>query len=341
MGSVLTRTGCTIDRAPTGGCGMSRPGMELGILREKVLRRETAVLTWAGKDWLARVGRRGRALGVVRAHIAAEVDTRTDVIMSTVSADPWFPLPERLPAGLALTVVEGTADVTAYYSERSEGYVVVASHQLKQLVADWYVFNESAATLRQTGPIGTVPAGDAEFIVQSAVLFPTAADGIRGEIALTRHPFADVIAGRVSAPTAPTGPLAHLPVAELEHSALLDRLLEGLRAGDVNALVTSDHQLAVRVDGSGSPVRFACHDGTGSADALVALFAGAHGLTVLARVTTEWYVFAEYVAVFDSTTAADRGRLRHLVAIHPVRDGKFEGTFGFGFDEPDGHSTHD
>jgi hypothetical protein len=81
------------------------------------------VLTWAGKDWLAQVGRRGRALDVVRAHIAAEVDTRTDVIMSTVSADPWFPLPERLPAGLALTVIEGTADVTGYYSERSDGYV--------------------------------------------------------------------------------------------------------------------------------------------------------------------------------------------------------------------------
>ena len=57
------------------------------------------MLTWAGKDWLARVGRRGRALDVVRAHIAAEVDTRTDVIMSTVSTDPWFPVPERLLAG--------------------------------------------------------------------------------------------------------------------------------------------------------------------------------------------------------------------------------------------------
>jgi len=58
------------------------------------------------------VGPRGRALDAVRAHIAAEVDTRTDVIMSTVSADPWFPLPDRLSTGLTLSVVEGTADVT-------------------------------------------------------------------------------------------------------------------------------------------------------------------------------------------------------------------------------------
>jgi hypothetical protein len=277
---------------------------------------------------MARIGDRGRALDVVRAHIAAEVDTRTDVIMSTVSADPWFPLPDRRPTGLVLEVVEGTADVTSYYSQRSDGYVVLASNQLKQVAADWYVFNESAATLRQTGAIGSVPPGDAEFVVQSAVLFPTAADGIRGEIALTRHPFDDVITGRVPTPTAPTGPLAYLPVAELEHATLLDRLLDGLRAGDVTALVTADHQLAVRVDGAGAATRFVGHDGTDAADALVTLFAGARDITVEGRVTTEWYVFAEYLAVFDDE------QLRRLVAIHPVRDGKFEGTFGYGIDVP-------
>src|SRR5260221_3600420 len=81
-------------------------------------RKESAVLTWAGKNWMARIGPRGRALDVVRAHIAAEVDTRTDVIMSTVSADPWFPLPDRLPTGLTLTVVQGTDDVTTFYADR-------------------------------------------------------------------------------------------------------------------------------------------------------------------------------------------------------------------------------
>jgi hypothetical protein len=284
------------------------------------------VLTWAGKGWMARVGPRGHALDVVRAHIAAEVDTRTDVIMSTVSSDPWFPVPDRLPTGLTLTVIEGTTDVTAYYSERSEGYVVLGSNQLKQLVADWYVFNESAATLRQTGAIGAIPAGDAEFTVQSAVLFPTAADGIRGEIALTRYPFEDVIAGRVAAPPAPTGADAHLPATELEHAALLDLLLDGLRAGDVHALVTKDHQLAVRVDGAGSPARFEAHEGTDSARALVTLFAGARNITMLGRVVTDWYVFAEYLAELSDA------RLRRVVAIHPVRDGKLEGTFGYGID---------
>jgi len=286
------------------------------------------VLTWAGKDWLARVGPRGHSLDVVRAHIAAEVDTRTDVIMATVSDDPWFPVPDRLPTGLTLTVVEGTDDVTAYYAERSDGYVVLGSNQLKQVVTEWYVFNESIATLRQTGAIGSVPAEDAEFAVQSAVLFPTAADGIRGEIALTRYPFEEVITGNASPRLAPTGPLAYLPVSELEHSALLDQLLDGLRAGDVSALLTADHRLAVRVDGNGTPARFECHDGSNSAQALVTLFAGARDLTVVGRMVTDWYVFAEYVAVLDGD------RLRRVVAVHPVRDRKLDGTFGYGVDEP-------
>jgi hypothetical protein len=92
----------------------------------------------------------------------------------------------------------------------------------------------------------------------------------------------------------------------------------------------------VRIDGPGSPARFECHDGTRSADALVALFAGARDLTVIGRLSTEWYVFAEYLAVLDPSTTAAGGRLRRVAAIHPVRDGKLEGTFGYGFDEPDG-----
>lgn len=96
----------------------------------------------------------------------------------------------------------------------------------------------------------------------------------------------------------------------------------------MRALLTSDHQLAVRVDGTGAPARFVGHDGSESAHALTTLFADARDLTVLGRVATEWYVFAEYLAVFDD------GRLRRVVAIHPVRDGQLEGTFGYGLDVP-------
>jgi hypothetical protein len=290
------------------------------------------MLTWAGKDWLAEAGERGTALGVVRAHIAAEVDTRTEVIMSTVSADPWFPLPDRTAEGLTLTVLEGTAPVHDYYADRSDAYVVLASNQLKQMVTDWYVFNESAATLRQTGPIGDVPAGDAEFVVNSAVLFPTAPDGIRGEIALTHHPFADVLAGRVPPRAGGTGPLGHLPSDEIANSHLLDRFVEGLVAGDVRALLTDDHRAAVRVDARASTgervARVEAYTGDDAAEQLVELFAAADDVTLTGRIVTDWYVFAEYLARFG---AGDR--LRRVAAMHPVRDGRLDGTFGYGLDE--------
>src|SRR5581483_1252983 len=287
----------------------------------------------AGKGWLAQAGPRGAALDVVRAHVAAEVDTRTDVIMSTVSEDPWFPLPDRTADGITLTVLEGTPAVHDYYADRSDAYVVLASNQLKQLVADWYVFNESAATLRQTGPIGDNPAADAEFVVNSAVLFPTAPDGIRGEIALTHFPFADVLAGRVPPRAGGSGPLGYLPVEEIEHSHLLDRFVDALAAGDVADLLTADHCAAVRVDGP-SPngargTRVEAYDGASAAAQLVGLFAGADDLTLSGRIVTDWYVFAEYLARF--TTSPGGGvRLRRVAAMHPVRDGRLEGTFGYG-----------
>jgi hypothetical protein len=292
------------------------------------------MLTWAGKGWLAQAGERGAALDAVRAHIAAEVDTRTDVIMSTVSADPWFPLPERTPGGLTLVVAEGTGEVHDYYAARADGYVVLASSQLKQLVTDWYVFNESAATLRQTGAIGDatpeITGGDAEFVVNSAVLFPTATDGIRGEIALTRYPFEDIILGRVPARPVPSGPLAYLPVAELAHTQLLDRVVERLQAGDavgLAALLTDDHAAAVRVDDGTARAHVEARDGAAAAAGLVSLFAGADDVTLSGRIVTEWYVFAEYLARFDAV-----GRVRRVAAIHPVRDGRLEGTFGYGLD---------
>ena len=106
-----------------------------------------------------------------------------------------------------------------------------------------------------------------------------------------------------------------------------------MRAGDVLALVSPDHQLAVRIDGAGpaGAIRMPRRHGfrRGARHAL----RRNRDITVLGRVTTEWYVFAEYLAVFDAATAAEGGRLRRLVAIHPVRGGKFEGTFGYGLDE--------
>jgi hypothetical protein len=110
-------------------------------------------------------------------------------------------------------------------------------------------------------------------------------------------------------------------------------LIDGLRAGDVRALLTDDHSLAVRMDGTREPKRYECHDGATSAGALVSMFADVKDLTVLGRITSEWYVFAEYLARLNIATGNASARHRRVVAIHPVREGRLEGTFGYGVDE--------
>ncbi len=69
--------------------------------------------------------------------------------------------------------------------------------------------------------------------------------------------------------------------------------------------------------------------GQGALQALQGLFDGAADLTLLNRIASEWYVFAEYLV-----RLANGGR-RRLALVHPVEDGKLTGTFGYGRDEQD------
>ena len=213
---------------------------------------------------------------------------------------------------------------------------MLASNQLKQLVTDWYVFNESAATLRQTGAIGDVAAGDAEFVVQSAVLFPTAPDGIRGEIALTRYPFADVLAGRVPAPAparadrSPTFPSTSSRTAGCSTASSRRSLPATSR--DARSPPTTAPPSASTTPPRPATGVPASRRTTATARRAVSstLFAGADDLTLSGRLVTEWYVFAEYLR--RSRFDGGGRRLRRVAAMHPLRDGRFDGTFGYGLD---------
>jgi len=63
---------------------------------------------------------------------------------------------------------------------------------------------------------------------------------------------------------------------------------------------------------------------------MVTMFAGATDLTLVSRIATEWYIFAEYLLHFDG------GRVRRLALTHPVEGGELTGTFGYGRDEKKG-----
>ena len=281
------------------------------------------------QHWLRDVGE--QSLFTVRYHVVEETAEDADAVCATISRDVFFAVPNRtragneLPPGTVLTTYDQVRD---YYANRLGSYAVLDSRPLRSVAGDWYVFNDSAATLRGTGQVGDVDASGAEFVVNSAVLFPTAEDGIRGEICVTRHPFDDVVRG-TAAKLAPE-PASH-PAREMRHSARLDDLVEALRLAKteaVSALLAPGHTVATRFDALGAePAITTARDRTDATRFLCALFAGARDIAIVTRIVTDWYVFAEYVADMGA------GRVRRFAATHPIEDDLFTGTFGYGKEE--------
>lgn len=284
--------------------------------------------------WLPEVGPRESSTHIARTHVFAETSTDTDYICSTISRDVYFGVPVRtregnlIPDGSVLTTYD---QVRGYYEGRAGSYVVLASAQLKSIATDWYLFNESAATLRGTGMIGDIDATGREFVVNSAVLFPTAPDGIRGEVCVTRYPFTDIVADTVVTPPPPADARTYLPLREMEHCALLDRFVGALRTHDDRAIVgalRASHSMAVRLDDVDRNQRvFTATTGADAAAAFATMFGDVEDLTLMMRIATEWYVFAEYLGRLPD------GSVRRLALTHPVEDGVLTGTFGYGRDE--------
>jgi hypothetical protein len=281
------------------------------------------------QHWLRDVGE--RSLFAVRYHVIEETAEDADAVCATISKDVFFAVPNRtragneIPPGTVLTTFDQVRD---YYAGRLDSYAVLDSRPLRSIAGDWYVFNDSAATLRGTGAVGDADAKGAEFVVNSAVLFPTADDGIRGEICVTRHPFDDVVRG-----TAPilAPETASYPAREMRHSARLDDLVEALLSGDegrVAELLSPTHTVAVRLDdASGKAAISTARSRAEGARILTTAFAGARDIAIVSRIATDWYVFAEYVVDLGG------GRVRRIAATHPIEDGLFTGTFGYGKEE--------
>jgi hypothetical protein len=291
-------------------------------------------LTSTVQDWLTGIGPREDSAVIARTHVAAETSTDVERICTTISHDAFFAVPVRTRAGHELpdsSVLTSAEQVHGYYAGRAGSYVVTASTQVFTTATDWYVFNESAATLRGPGLVDGVDATDKVWVVNSAVLFPTAADGIRGEICVTRHPFGDVVRGTVVPPTpgAPTG-----VARQRDHSLLADQVIAAWGAGDhagLRALLSEQASAAVRLDGEDGSVEV--HRAVG-ADDVAKVFAallpqgGPHDIGALTRLATEWYVFNELVI------RRPEGGVRRLAVTQPIEDGAVIGLYGYGRDEP-------
>lgn len=281
------------------------------------------------QHWLRDVGE--RSLFAVRYHVIEETKEDAEAVCATISKDVFFAVPNRTRAGNEIppgTVLTSFEQVRDYYAGRLDSYAVLDSRPLRSIAGDWYVFNDSAATLRGTGAVGGADATGAEFVVNSAVLFPTADDGIRGEICVTRHPFDDVVRG--TAPHIAAESTSH-PAREMRNSGQLDELVDALRTGDegaIGALLSPAHTVALRLDAlDGTPGISTAKTRADARKILKSAFAGARDIAIVSRIATDWYVFAEYVVDLGG------GHVRRIAATHPIEDGVFTGTFGYGKEE--------
>jgi hypothetical protein len=281
-------------------------------------------------EWAVDLGGREQSLVIAKRHVAAETSSDIERICGTIARDCFFAVPERTQAGNALgdgTVLTDYDVVHDYYSERQGSYLVKASQQLRMVTTEWFVFNDSAATLEGTGSVDGVDAGGKEFVVHSAVLVPTAPDGIRGEICITHIPFGDILAGTVAAPP-PFPPGVYIDPAEMDNCRRLDRMVDAFTAGDATALaaeLSDDHSLAVRVnDEQGNATVHTASSASAAATELVAMCGQAAEVSLLSRQISSWYIFAEYaVRRLD-------GKVRRLALLHSAQDGRLTGTYGYG-----------
>ncbi len=117
----------------------------------------------------------GEALRRVEAHTQSEFTNDIDVIMSTVSAEVCYILPDLSKDEVVLASMTTRDQVRDAYIRERELLDIVRSRHLVEASSNYFVFYESLATTRgrQSGE---------EVDVNSAVLFPVAADGIIGEL---------------------------------------------------------------------------------------------------------------------------------------------------------------
>lgn len=263
--------------------------------------------------------RRVHVIDSVNAHIAAEFTNDVDTILSTVDPEPRFALCLPADGQLTLTVYPDWDGVVRHYSGMKEWQDVVRSTQVRRLSSDWYVFQQSVATVRDV-------ATRNEYAVDTAVFFPVDEQGIKGEILWNPLSFADFEqlgpAGR------PEGPASSLMPVAARH----DELLEAWRTGDADRLagvLAEECAWATRNYGKEAEDH-PMMSGLGRSEVAAALSDGLAGwhprsFTVLNRIVTGWYVFAEVLWDLGDGTQVRTGTIS---GVGPT--GRIAGAVGWG-----------
>jgi hypothetical protein len=87
-------------------------------------------------------------LAKVMAHLRAEFSNDIDQIVASVAPDPRFFVVTREDGKLELEVAETPEAVRDHYVNLRSSFDVLRSRQIRRVVSDWFVFQQSVATMR-------------------------------------------------------------------------------------------------------------------------------------------------------------------------------------------------
>ena len=275
-----------------------------------------------------------QALGSLRTaetHISTEYQDDLDITIATITkTNPRFafmPVPGRIK-------LETKADgVRAFYENSRAVFQPAALRIRHQLTTDWYYFLEGVASRfgREDGK---------EYTINSLTLFPKADDGIVGEFLWERYEVPDPSEDpAMFDPSVAPGARTDLPLRAVRSLRVHDRLVQALRANDPAGVVADfadDFLLGARSYlPDGGPM--VTGEGREAAAAYWRAFFAAYRieeLSVLNRLTGEWYVFAEHAVTVtrrdDPAAPAEQFRTASLYPI--VGAGRVQGELGYGTD---------
>jgi hypothetical protein len=266
-------------------------------------------------------------LAKVMAHLHAEFSNDIDQIMDSVAPDPRFAVLTRETGALELEVAEVPEAVRDHYLNLRRSFDVVRSRQIRRLVGDWFVFQQSVATMRTREGTGAPH----DFPVDTAVFFPIGSTGILGEIPWNRTSFAEAMTTRSVHHEPPTEEL-------METVDLLEEFLAAWRSCDeknVVDLLEDDCALAVRNydDPNGSLCTATGPEAVRSALSGQFRVWRPETSSILNLVVTDWYIFSNVRWVGEKRSASGAWS-RHEVStaqILPISDGRrFRAILGYG-----------
>jgi quinol monooxygenase YgiN len=276
-------------------------------------------------------------------HLDTELKDDPEATMATVRNPPTYAIAHSVgvPGTERMVAITDHDGVREFYAAADERIKPTGVRVVTNVSSDWYDFMENVPTrhfLRE----------DRYVTMNSVVLVPRAGDFIQGEFLWERSPEE----GEPQPQDVPEelGSRGVIPTVRLRNAKVHERFLDAVRAGrldDAMAFLDTEPLWAARSyapDAGPAPLIKA--EGRDQVRALLEAWTAVFDVervSVLTRVATDWYVFADelYTVTVKSGPLTGKRREFRQAIFYPVSpDGVIQGAMGYGTDlvEPSSRS---